>query len=205
MKSVLITAGFIITAYTVLAQQPLSNRWKEVQRLDLSGNPATYTDTFRLAEVSKESISIRRGSFLYKGRIDNDVLTLGDYTFGIIKNDSLEIRLQDEESIHIFAREPKDMSSADARANNPATDLPAVPVTTIDKKLLAGNWEIYKRVSRSGPVSQVDYKTQIKSISFTEQKTGGYYGKVMASSGDGTSLYNIVDTQGSELLAEDKE
>jgi hypothetical protein len=191
----------LCTGFSLAAQDQLSNRWKETQRLSLDKKPVSYTDTLRLQEVTKESMSIRKGSFLYKGTISNDLLDFGYLTFGIMKSSKEEIKLRDEEFIHIFTREAKDMSAADAAAKKEAIDLPARPVDNISPELLAGVWEVYKRQGRNGPLAKIDYTTLITRLSVPEQKTGEPTGTV--STGGGKNLYQIKESKGSDLIATD--
>jgi hypothetical protein len=195
----------IAAAVPAFAQQHLSDRWKEVQRLDLKNKPVAYSDTMRLLGVTKDGMGIRKGSFVYKGQINNDVLDVSGVIYGILKNDENEIRLRDEEFIYVFAREAKDMSAADAVESKTRLDLPASPVAAVDKNILKGDWEAYKRTSRKGPMDKVNYKTLIKTLSFRNEKTGNYYGSVTTDFVGGASLYFIKDTGGSDIITEDKD
>jgi hypothetical protein len=172
--------------------------------MDLSHKAVSYTDTLRLSDITKDGMNIRKGSFSYKGQISNDVLDVGDLQFGIMKNNKEEIQLRDEEFIYVFAREKKDMSAADATESKANIDLPAAPIITIDKNILNGNWEAYKRSSRSGPLAKVDYKTLIRTLTFDMQKPGNYYGSITTNFIGGEALYFIKDIKASELVAEDK-
>ena len=189
---------------TLNAQETLSDRWKETKRTDLSNKAVSYTDTLRLSDVSKDEMNIRRGAFQYKGQISNDLFEVGDLQYGIMKNDKEEIQLRDEEFIHIFTREKKDVSAADAVASKANIDLPATPVETIDKNMLNGNWEAYKRSSRSGPLAKVDYKTLIKTLTFDMQKPDNYYGAVTTNFIGGEALYSIKDIKAADLVTDDK-
>jgi hypothetical protein len=204
MKRIIFAVAIIATCSISYAQETLSDRWKETKRTDLSNKAVAYTDTLRLSDVSKDGMNIRRGAFQYKGQISNDLFEVGDLQFGIMKNDMNEIQLRDEEFIHIFTREKKDMSAADAVARKANIDLPAMPVEAIDKNLLNGNWEAYKRGSRTGPLSKVDYKSLIKTLSFDMQKPGDYYGTFTTNFIGGEALYSIKDIKASDLVADDK-
>lgn len=204
MKKIIFTLTIACCSNLLHAQEILSDRWKEVRRMDLSNKEVSYTDTLRLSDITKDGMNIRKGSFLYKGQISNDVLDVGDLQFGILKNNKDEIRLRDEEFIYVFAREKKDMSAADAAARKADIDLPATPVTTIDKNILNGDWEAYKRSSRNGPLAKVDYKTLIRTLTFDIQKPGNYYGAITTNSIGGEALYFIKDTRAPDLVAEDK-
>lgn len=196
MLLLLLSAGFSLSA-----QDNLSDRWKETQRLDLNKKPVSYTDTLRLLQVTKESMSIRKGSFLYKGTISNDLLDFGYLTFGIVKNNKEEIRLRDEEFFHIFSREAKDMSAADAATKKQGIDLPAKPVDNISLPILTGIWEVYKRNSRNGPLPQVNYATLITGLSVFEHNPDAPIGSV--SAGGKEPLYLIKEIKGSDLIVTD--
>lgn len=204
MKTTLFTLSIACTYGMLHAQETLSDRWKEIKRTDLTNKVVAYTDTLRLSDITKDGLNIRKGSFQYKGQISNDVLDVGDLQFGIMKNTKEEIQLRDEEFIHFFSREQKDMSAADATVSKANIDLPAAPVGIIDKNLLDGNWEAYKRNSRTGPLAKVDYKTLIKTLTFNAQKSGDYYGTVTTNFIGGEALYFIKDIKASDLVADDK-
>jgi hypothetical protein len=204
MKALMFTF-VIISAGTMLhAQENLSDRWKETGRLDLSGKPVTYTDTLRLLHVTKETMEIRKGSFAYKGEIMNDVVQVGDMMYGLMKNDPKEIHLRDEEFTHVFTREVKDMTASDAAVSKLNVDLPSSPVTSIDKNLLKGKWEAYKRSNRNGP-AKVDYKTLIKTLTWNDQKNGDYYGAATIDFVGGNTVYYLKDAQAGNIIAEDKD
>jgi hypothetical protein len=135
MKETIFTLVIAGTCGIVSAQETLSDRWKETKRINLEHKAVSYTDTLRLSDISKDGMNIRKGAFQYKGQISNDLLEVGDLQYGIVKNNKEEIQLRDEEFIHFFTRERKDMSAADATASKANIDLPAVPVATIDKNI----------------------------------------------------------------------
>lgn len=198
------TLLFLVSGFASQAQQNLSNRWKETQRLDLDKKPVTYSDTMRLLDVNKESMSLRAGSFMYKGTISNDLLDFGHLTFGIMKNNQNEIRLRDEEYIHIFSREAKDMSAADAAIKKEAIDLPAKPVDDVSKALLIGDWKVYKRKGKNGPLPKIDYKTLITDLSVQEQNPEDHIGGIRAGATI-EPLYLIMRSEGSDLIVIDAE
>ncbi len=189
------------TGFSLWAQDNLSDRWKETQRLDLNKKPVSYTDTLRLLQVTKESMSIRKGAFLYKGTISNDLLDFGYLTFGIVKNSKEEIRLRDEEFFHIFSREAKDMSAADAAAKKQAIDLPDKPVDNISMPMLTGIWQVYKRSSRNGPLPKVDYATLITGLSIFEHNPEAHIGSVSAGSKE--PLFLIKEIKAPDLIVTD--
>lgn len=195
---------FCLLSLTVLpslhAQNTASDRWKETKRLDLKQKPVTYTDTLRLSDITKESLNMRKGAFQYKGSIQNDLLDMGYLTFGIDKHTKDEIRLRDEEFIHIFTRETKDLSAADAAAGKEAIDLPAQPVSAIDTALLQGNWEVYKRKGKNGPLPGIDYSTLIKGLKVDKGAAG--LGTVSGGQGPGP-LYTIKKTEAPDLVVTD--
>lgn len=206
MKQPAIALLLIGTITTQLhAQGPLSDRWKETRRQDLKKKEVSFSDTLRLSEVGKESMLLRKGAFQYKGAINNDVLDLGYTNLHIIKNNKEEIQLGDEDYIHIFTRESKDMSAADAAVKKAGIDLPSAPVEKIDHELLKGTWEAYKRSGRNGPLEKIDYATLIKTLSFELQKPEDYYGTITAGASADTPLYSIKDTKGSDLITDGRD
>lgn len=205
MKVLIFTVVISSCCVALHAQENLSDRWKETQRLDLSGKAVTYTDTLRLLHVTKEKMDIRKGSFSYTGLISNDVVQVGDMMYGLMKNEPKEIQLRDEEFTHVFSREVKDMTASDAAASKVNIDLPATPVASIDRNLLKGTWEAYKRNSRTGPLTKVDYKNLIKTLAWNDQKNGEYYGSATVDYIGGNALYYLKDTQAGNIIAEDKD
>ncbi len=202
MKQILTTTLlFLSSGFYLQAQSQLSDRWKETQRLDLDKKPVTYSDTMRLLDVNKESMSLRKGSFMYKGTISNDLLDFGHLTFGIMKNTKEEIRLRDEEFIHVFSREAKDMSAADAAAKKEAIDLPSKPVDRIELTTLYGIWDVYKRQGRNGPLPKVDYNTLITRLSIPQGNAGGNLG----TASTGGQQYQVREAKGSNLIIADKD
>lgn len=203
MKPIIILWLLSLTVLTSLhAQHTASGRWKETQRLDLKRKTVSYTDTLRLSDITKESLNMRRGSFVYKGSIQNDLLDMGDRSLGIDKQTQDEIRLRDEEFIHIFTPEAKDLSAADATAGRNAIDLPAQPVSTIDTTLLQGNWEVYKRKSKNGPLPSIDYSTLIKGLKVDKSAATQELGAVSGGPGPGP-LYVIRKIEAPDLVVTD--
>lgn len=198
-------AIFLLTlsALPAPAQQTASDRWKETQRLDLKQKAVGYTDTLRLSEVTKSSLNMRKGAFQYKGTIHNNMLDMGYTNLGIDKDTRDEIRLRDEEFIHVFTREAKDLSAADAAASKEAIDLPAQPVKEIDTALLRGRWEVYKRKGKNGPLAKIDYNTLIKGLSSGQQDPAGTMGSISGGQGSGP-LFTIKKAEGSDLVVTDE-
>ncbi|WP_118976280.1 hypothetical protein [Taibaiella koreensis] len=192
----------LVTQPLLHAQESLSDRWKETQRLNLKQKAVAYTDTLRLSDITKESLNMRRGSFLYKGTIQNDLLDMGALTYGIDKQTNNEIRLRDEEFIHVFSREARDLSAADAAAGKAAIDLPAQPVSAIDMTLLRGSWEVYKRKGKNGPLPKIDYSTLIKGLKTGEATGEKAIGTVSGGQGTGP-LYTIIKAEASDLVVAD--
>jgi len=90
------------------AQEKYADRWKEVKRTDRQDKSVAFTDTMLINNVTKENLKMRRGSFEYPGTISNDLLEVGEEQYQMIKHDETEIRIGDENYIHIFARQLKD-------------------------------------------------------------------------------------------------
>lgn len=180
------------------AQEKYSGRWKEVKRTDRQDKPVAYSDTMLLNNVTKESLKMRRGSFEYSGIISNDLLEIGEEQYQIIKQSETEIRIGDEDYIHILTRELKDQSAADATASVNEKKLPAKPVNSIDTALLKGEWEAYNRKRKDGQPGKINYKTLLKTISFHPYLMQHGYGTVTMHSG--TSKYMIKALKGPEII-----
>lgn len=206
MKKTLLTLFTLMAvSISLKAQEHLSDRWKETQRLDLKKKAVSYADTLRLSDVTQDAMNVRKGAFQYKGSIANDVLDVGYLIYQIMKFTKEEIWLRDEENIHVFTRESKDMSAADASIKKAGIDLPASPVSNIDHQLLKGNWEAYKRSGRNGPLEKVNYKTLLKTLSFELQKPEDYYGSITTNFIGGDVLYYIKGTVAPNLVVDDKD
>ncbi|KAA5536268.1 hypothetical protein F0919_00965 [Taibaiella lutea] len=182
------------------AQENYSNRWKEISRTDRKDKSVAYTDTMRINNVTKESLKMRRGSFEYSGTISNDLLEVGEEQYQIIKQDEKEIRIGDEDYIHIFARESKDLSAADATAAINERTLPLKPVSSIDTFLLKGEWQAYSRKRKDGP-GKINYKELIKTLSFHPDLTMNNYGIVTIN--NGISMFPIRALKGSDIIISD--
>ena len=206
IKSLITLLSVSTLAFNFAAAQEFSDvRWKETSRTDQRKKSVTYTDTFYLNSVSKSEMNLRRGSFIYKGKLEGRILQLGHIAYIVLKNTTEEIHLQDEDFIHIFTREIKDQSAADASKKIAAINLPEKPVSEIKHELLNGDWESYKRASKKGPLEKIDYKTLIKTLSFGLQKPEDYHGSITTTFVGGQALYYIRETKGANLVVDDKE
>lgn len=185
------------------AQEQPAVRWKETARTNLKDKKVSYTDTLYLQMLNKEEANLRKGSFQYKGKIDKKIFDLGYLTYKVLKNKDEEIQLQDDEFIHFFSKETKDLSAADAQTKMAAIELPADPVKYLDPAVLNGNWEAYKRTGKKGPQEKIDYKTLIKTLSFNKEKTDEGYGKVTTNYIGGATLYTIKEIKAPSLVVED--
>lgn len=192
----------LLCTTTLLAQEQLSDRWKETQRLDKNKKNIPYTDTMRLLNVSKESMHLRKGSFLYKGEISNDLLDFGYEQYGIMRQTKEEIRLRDENYIHIFSREARDLSAADAAERRKAMMLPEQPVDSISRQLLSGIWEVYKREGKNGPLTNPDYSTMITRVTVASDNGELRWGSINGGLSQ-EILYTISGASGPDLLIRD--
>lgn len=192
----------MLSVLSLQAQEQSADRWKETRRLDHKKKEQGFTDTLRLSGVNKQSMMLRKGAFQYKGEVNNDVLDLGYTNMHIIKNTSEEIQLGDEDYIHIFSREQKDLSAADAVVKKNEIDLPEKPVQEVRLPWLYGSWNAYKRTGKNGPLQKLDYKKLITGLTVTEQKDKeGYMGTVVA--GGSAPLYLVRECQGSTIRLTD--
>jgi len=182
--------------------QDYSGRWKETARIDRQNKPVTFTDTMRLAEVTKDSLKIRRGSFLYPGAIYNDLLDMTYTQYQVIRMSPSEIKLGDESYIYTFSKELPNPASSTISAGMQDAALPAAPVSRIDISLLKGEWQAYSRKKKDGSPQKINYKTLLKSASFNNND-GQLTGIVNAQSGEGTPLYTVKKTEGSHIVVSD--
>src|ERR1700748_1238465 len=84
-----------------------TDRWKETKRTDRKNVAVAYKDTMQLTGVTKDSLKMRRGAFLYPGVISNDLLDMGYDQYQIVKMNASEIRIGDPDYIHIFSKEAR--------------------------------------------------------------------------------------------------
>lgn len=201
LKTTLLSS-LLLLSFSVNAQPEYSERWKEVKRTDRNDKPVAFDDTMHLNNVTKTSLKMRRGSFEYPGIISNDLLEVGEDQYQVIKQDETTIHIGDETYIHVFARQPKDRSAADASASLIDRTMPAKPVNTIDAALLTGEWEAYNRKRKDGGKGKINYKTLIKTISFRADAPENNRGFVSAN--NGTGKYAIKALKGGEIIITDE-
>lgn len=206
MKQQLYTALLGLTSLAlsspIMAQDALSNRWKESRRLDLHQKEVSFTDTFYLNDVTAKSLYLRKGAFQYKGTINKRTVDLGYITLSIEKRTDNEIQLKDDQFIHIFTRQLKEQSAADAALKKTEIALPATPVQQISLPMISGKWEAYKREGKDGPLPKVDYTTLITRVIVTGKDSIGHYGQVYTNKA--LPAYQITAIQDSNIIAMDK-
>lgn len=166
LRKILIGCLLLCNVYANAQDAPLTNRWKETQRLNLKEKSVTYTDTLHILKIEKNEVSLRDNGFLYKAKIEKDKLDFLYRSFKIVKNNDKEIRLKDEEYIYVFSREAKDMSAADAPSGATRLAIPSTPVNNLNLEEIEGKWKAYKRENRNGPSNQISVKKMITSFSF---------------------------------------
>ncbi len=195
----------IIIAFTgkrLLAQEYSPNRWKETQRLqDKDKKEIAYTDTLFLTYSGGEDIGIRKGGFVYNGKIIKNKLSLGYLEFDVLSKKEDEITLAADGNIHIFTRVLLDKSAADAYVKLKENELPTTVISAIDQDLLKGEWEAYRRVSRNGPMSQTDFKLLIKKAVFFDESQGGKLGLLYSTSPE-DCLYAVTAIEGGTLATQ---
>ncbi len=185
------------------AQQLATERWKEITRRTLKGSKeVSFEDTLYLQRPNQQEILLRKGAFMYKGKVDKKKLDMGYITYSIVKDNDEEIQIQDNDYIHVFKKDQKDQSASDAAAKQKEIDLPAEPVKDINYTLLAGEWEAYKRTGKNGPLLKIDYQTLIKTLVFSSEPKDGYYGYITTNFIGGNVLYSIKGKEGSNLLTD---
>lgn len=199
-KSILYISLLFLSA-SAHAQVTYSNRWKETARATRQNKAVTFSDTMRITDVTKDSLKIRRGAFLYPGAINNDLLDMGYQQYQIIKLDSTQIKIGDDTYIYTLSREPKSADAAVISNNIKEMSLPQEPVKSIDQTLLNGKWEAYNRKKKDGSSGKINYKTLIKSASFStvQNKITGS----INTSGNDAPLYIIEKLENAKIIVSD--
>lgn len=192
------TILLLALSVAVFAQNNYNDRWKETQRTDRKKTPVAFKDTMQITNITKDSLKIRRGAFLYPGTINNDLLDMGYEQYQIIKLSANELIIDDQDYIHIFSKEAVNASSAIISKSMEEMATPLKPVTSIDTALLKGTWQPYSKKKKDGSAGNIDYKTLIRSINFTGHNAQNKYGTVFAASES-----SIESLQGSFILLKD--
>jgi hypothetical protein len=206
MKYALLCLSCIISLHSTGQESPgISTRWIETSRQDASGKTIPYQDTLFLQKSAPSEISIRKGSFMYKGEVKGKMLELGHISYKIEKNNDKEIRLKDEDVLHIFTKAVKDTSAMDAIVRMPAIALPAAPVSALDPAVLQGEWEAYKRSGKNGPLTNIDYSKLIKAMSFYPEPKEGNLGSVYITVKSNHPLYQVREIKAPYLAVADEE
>lgn len=193
-------SSLLLLSFCLNAQEIYSDRWKEIKRTDRQDKPVVFNDTMHLSNVTKTSLKMRRGSFEYPGIISNDLLEVGEDQYQVIKQHETEISIGDQDYIHIFARQLKDQSAADATLSLIDRTLPQKPVNSIDPALLTGKWEAYNRKRKDGQPGKINYKTLIKSITFHTAIQDNSYGSISTQNG---TVKAIKALKGSDIIIMD--
>jgi hypothetical protein len=128
-------------------------------------------------------------------------LEIGDEQYQVIKQTETEISIGDTDYIHIFARQLKDQTSADASASINERTLPSKPVTSIDTMLLNGNWEAYSRKRKDGQPGKINYNTLLKTVSFHSNIIQHSYGIVTVN--NGASVFSIKALKDADIIITD--
>ncbi len=195
----------VLGSQALKAQEYSPNRWKETQRLNsINQKDIAYTDTLFLTYNGGEEMGIRKGGFVYNGKVSQNKLNLGHIAFDVLSNTANEIKLAKDSNIHIFTRVLLDKSASDAPAKIKENVLPTNVVSSIDFNLLKGEWEAYKRVSRSGPLPKVDFNLLIKKAIFYDGVQNEISGVFYATTKE-NYLYAVTQSENGTLISNTKE
>ena len=185
----------------LFAQMNPSDRWKETKRTDRKNTVVSFKDTMQITGITKDSLKMRRGAFLYPGVISNDLLDMGYDQYQIIKMDANEIRIGDQDYIHILYKEAKDTSANGIVRSMQAMATTLKPVNSIDTTLLKGAWQPYsKKKKDASSTAPINYKTLITKLTFSGKNVQNNYGSVSMGSGETCIIESV---QGSSLFLKD--
>jgi hypothetical protein len=185
----------------LFAQLNPKDRWKETKRTDRKNVVVTFKDTMQITGVTKDSLKIRRGAFLYPGAITNDLLDMGYDQYQIIKLNASEIKIGDQDYIHIFSKEAIDTSNNSIARSMQNMAAPLKQVNSIDTTVLKGSWQAYsKKKKDAANTSPINYKTMITKLTFSGRNAQNNYGSVSTGSGDS---YTIDGVSGGNISLKD--
>lgn len=194
-KKIMTWSIMILVGLTLQAQEYSPNRWIEIQRLDANDNKEiAYSDTLFINYSGSDEMKIRKSGYAYNGKIVHNTLNIGALQYKILNNNNNEIRLSKDNVVHVFNRMLLDKSAVDAPTKFKDNKLPTEVVASIDWPLLIGEWEAYKRVSRSGPMPKIDFKLLIKKAVFYELVENEAKGVFYTTTKE-NYLYSVINTE----------
>ncbi len=204
MKQSLLIIAVCFIANPNYGQQLSQNRWKETERTTIKGKNISYTDTFYIQRPNDDEILLRKGAFMYKGKVEKHKIEMGYTSYSILKNTKDVLTIKDDQYIHTFTKDYLDQSAKDAAQKKAEIDLPPKPVPDIDHELLSGKWLAYKRTGRDGPLAAVDYKVLIKTLTFDTPQDEGYHGFITTDYIGGNAIYSIKNSRNQYLIVDDE-
>ncbi len=141
-----------------------------------------------------------KGSFVYNGVVTNDLLDMGYQQFQIIKLSGDEIKIGDDDYIHVL--KPFTIASVSAQITEDLKTMsfPSEPVTSMDTALLKGIWEPYKKERKKGTIGKINYKALLKKIDFDNKSLNQIIG--VAFIGNNIS-YQIMEMKNGKFTAKE--
>lgn len=195
------TTLLLCLSVSLFGQWNPTDRWKETKRTDRKNVAVAYKDTMQLTGVTKDSLKMRRGAFLYPGVISNDLLDMGYDQYQIVKMNVNEIRIGDPDYIHIFSKEARDTAVNSITRSMQEMNAPLKAVNSIDTTLLKGTWQAYsKKKKDAANAAAINYKTLITKLVFSGRDVQNNYGSIVMGSGETRMITGI---QGANLMFKD--
>lgn len=200
--SIILATLLIVISFTATAQKTYPGRWIETQRTTREGTTVAYKDSMRLIQVTSDSLKMMKGSFAYNGLITNDLLDMGYQQFQIIKLSTDEIKIGDDDYIHIL--KPVITTNASPQVNKEinAMTFPSEQVKAINKDLLKGVWEPYKKERKKGANGKINYQSLLKKLDFNTTSAQAAYGIAVVGN---NNRYNITDIANGNFTTKDEQ
>ena len=163
------------------AQEYSPNRWKETSRINEKEEQLNYTDTVFMLTTDRNLFDIVIGGYAYRGTVDGDSLNVKKRTFQIMLNEPEEVRLRFKNLTHIFTRELKNYTAADAESFASKNKIPDAPAKKINLKQLNGTWLVYKKQLREGVEADIKTIMYIKRLDIYRQVKKGAKGSLVTT------------------------
>ncbi len=157
MKNRILLLAVALSFNAFAQDKSLSGTWREMSRIDNSGNKRSFGDTIKLNFLpGNEYTWMKKGGFIYRGsyKIEEGNLDLGMRYFTILHQNKEHIVLRDEEATYEFLpyTEP------------PQATLPAeaAPMAVTSMVQMDGDWTVFKRTA-DRTMQEIDYPNLIQS------------------------------------------
>jgi hypothetical protein len=172
---------FCFLTYVSGAQEYSPNRWKETSRFNEKKEQLNYTDTVFMLTTDRNLFDIVIGGYAYRGTIDGDSLNVKKRTFQVMLNEPEEVRLRFKNLTHVFTRELKNYTAADAEDFASKNKIPDVPAKKINAKKLSGTWLVYKKQLRAGAETDIKTINYLKKLEIYRQAKKGAKGSLVTA------------------------